>query len=96
MSKQDWIVSVFKRDRRCKSGERFIAKYPFSGMDREAVNRELLELSAALYPMRDGWRFDVQPRYATVRNLMTGKDVQIEASERGGPCDPGLERYWSM
>jgi hypothetical protein len=39
MMKQDWIVSVYKIDRRCKAGERFIAKYPFSGMDRDAVGR---------------------------------------------------------
>jgi hypothetical protein len=96
MMKQDWIVSVYKIDRRCKAGERFIAKYPFSGMDRDAVGRELRELTAQLYPAKDGWRFDVQERYATVRNLMTGAMVEIEASERGGPCDPSMERYWSM
>jgi hypothetical protein len=91
----DWIVAVYKADKRCKAGERFVAKYPFSGMDRAAVELEMLELTG-LYPVRDGWRFDVQERYATVVNLMTGKPVQIEASERGGPCDPSMERYWSM
>jgi hypothetical protein len=96
MSKTDWIVSVYKTDRRCKTGERFVARYPFSGMDRATVERELRELAVQLYPKKSGWRFDVQERYATVRNLMTGSDVQIEASERGGPCDPSMERYWSM
>lgn len=94
--KTDWIVAVYKRDRRCKAGERFVAKYPFSGMDRDTVARELRELTAQLYREADGWRFDVQERYATVRSLMTGELVQIEASERGGPCDPSMERYWSM
>jgi hypothetical protein len=60
------------------------------------VARELRELTAQLYREADGWRFDVQERYATVRSLMTGELVQIEASERGGPCDPSMERYWSM
>lgn len=32
----------------------------------------------------------------TVTNLMTGKPVQIEAGQRGGPCDPSTERYWAM
>ena len=32
----------------------------------------------------------------TVKNLMSGKPVQIRASERGGCCDPSTERYWSM
>lgn len=62
MNKQDWIVSVYKKDKRCKSGERFVAKYPFSGMDRDAVLRELRELAFDLYPVIQGWRFDVQPR----------------------------------
>ncbi len=93
---KNWTVTVYKRDGRTKAGERLVAKYPFVGMDRDAVERELRELSAQLYPKRDGWRFDVQPRYVTVKNLMTGEDVLLEASERGGPCDPSTERYWTM
>ena len=27
---KDWLVSVYKTDKRCKAGERFVAKYPFS------------------------------------------------------------------
>lgn len=96
MSKQDWIVTVYKTDRRCKSGERFVNQYPFSGRDREGIERELGELTAQLYPKKNGWRFDVQPRYVTVKSLMTGQDVQIEASAVGGPCDPSTERYWSV
>jgi hypothetical protein len=95
MAKKDWTVAVYKTDRRCKAGERFIAKYPFSGMDRETVDRELKELSAQLYPAKDGWRFDVQERYMTVRSLMTGKEVQIEA-DTPWCCNPASESYWSM
>lgn len=91
-----WTVTVYKRDARCKLGERKVAKYPFVGMDREGLERELRELTAQLYPKKDGWRFDVQPRYVTVKNLMTGELVQIEAEQRGGPCDPSMERYWTM
>jgi len=32
----------------------------------------------------------------TVKNLMSGKDVQIRASDRGTCVDPSTERYWSM
>ena len=31
-----------------------------------------------------------------VINMMSGNPVTIKASERGGPCDPSTERYWSM
>lgn len=32
----------------------------------------------------------------TVKSLMTGKDVVINEQDRGGPCDPSTERFWSM
>jgi hypothetical protein len=93
--KQDWTVSVFKIDRRCRAGERFVAKYPFTGMDRATVERELRELTQQLYPKKDGWRFEVNPATKIVRNLMTGKDVEI-AYDTPRSCDPSTELYWSM
>jgi len=95
MSKQDWTVAVYKADKRCKAGERFVAKYPFNNMDRATVDRELRELAAQLYPAKSGWRFDVQERYMTVKSLMTGKDVQIPA-DTPWCCNPASETYWSM
>jgi hypothetical protein len=92
--KQDWIVTVYKTDRRCKTGERFVSKYPFKGMDRETVERELRELTVQLYPQKSGWRFDVQPAMKTVKNLMTGKEVEI-ASDTPWCCNPASEAYWS-
>ena len=35
-------------------------------------------------------------KMVTVKNLMSGTEIQIRASERGGCCDPSTERYWSM
>lgn len=32
----------------------------------------------------------------TVKNMMSGKEVQIKQQDVGGPCDPSTERYWSM
>ena len=93
--KQDWIVSVYKADKRTKTGERFVSKYPFKGMDRDTVERELRELTVQLYPKKDGWRFDVQPATKIVKNLMTGKDVEI-ASDTPWCCNPSSETYWSM
>ena len=37
----------------------------------------------------------LEPTVETV-NLMSGKKVKIQASQKGGCCDPGTERYWSM
>jgi hypothetical protein len=93
--KQNWIVNVYKKDRRTKSGERFVAKYPFSGMARDTVERELRELTAQLYPQKDGWRFEVNPATKIVRNLMSGKEVEIDY-DTPRSCDPSSELYWSM
>ena len=92
---QNWIVRVYKQDRRCKAGERFVAEYAFLAVDRAALDRELQDLTVQLYPKSQGWRFDVQERYVTVKSLMTGEPVQIQAKNQGGPCDPSTERYWS-
>jgi hypothetical protein len=32
----------------------------------------------------------------TVKNLMSGVDVEIRRSERGTCVDPSTERYWTM
>ena len=93
--KQDWIVTVYKRDRRTKAGERFVSRYPFKGMDRATVERELLALSQQLYPAAAGWRFEVTPATRTVKNLMTGELVEI-AWDTPRSCDPSSELYWSM
>lgn len=39
---------------------------------------------------------DFYRRKATVKNLMTGKDVEIPKTSVGTVCDPSTERYWSM
>jgi hypothetical protein len=31
-----------------------------------------------------------------VKSIMTGKMVTIPLENRGGPCDPSMERYWTM
>lgn len=31
-----------------------------------------------------------------VKSLMSGQMVSIPLENRGGPCDPSTERYWSM
>jgi antitoxin component of MazEF toxin-antitoxin module len=34
--------------------------------------------------------------FVTVKNLMSGKDVTIKASDQGTCVDPSTETYWSM
>jgi fructose-1,6-bisphosphatase/inositol monophosphatase family enzyme len=40
--------------------------------------------------------FDQLDVMVEVKNLMSGRPVQIRKSDRGGCCDPSTERYWTM
>jgi hypothetical protein len=87
-----YSVKVFKKDRRTKAGERLYFKMDYNTDDRSMLEHVLkLTWSAA-----QGFRVEVNPTNVVVKNLMSGEDVTIRAEDRGGPCDPSMERYWSM
>ena len=92
--KQDYTLYIYKRDARCKKGERLFSTTVYTGRDDNGMRREVAELFP-LYRPEDGWRFEWTPAYKTVRNLMSGKDVQI-AHDTPRSCDPSSELYWSM
>jgi len=48
-----------------------------------------------LYKATEGWRMEYVPTMKTVRNLMSGKDIQIP-HDTPRSCDPSSELYWSM
>jgi len=48
-----------------------------------------------LYPATKGWRFEYVPTMKTVRNLMSGVDIQIP-HDTPWACNPASETYWSM
>ena len=64
------------------------------------------KISVAAWNRRsNGFNYDIMEEtefnekyngYVTVKNMMSGKDVQIRAQDVGGCCDPSTERYWSM
>ncbi len=94
MSKQDYTMYIYKADRRCKTGERLFSTTVWQNRDEAGMRREANELYD-LYPATKGWRFEYHPTMVTVKNLMTGKDIQID---RDTPwcCNPASETYWSM
>ena len=92
--KQDYTMYIYKRDARCKTGERLFSTTVYTGRDDNGMRREVAELFP-LYRPEDGWRFEWTPAYKTVRNLMSGKDVQI-AHDTPRSCDPSSELYSSM
>lgn len=87
---------VFKADRRVKSGERFVKSYDYPSYSGNAMMDEIYSLKQRLYRPVDGWRLEFEPMTVIVKSLMTGKDVEIDYRDLGGPCDPSTERHWSM
>jgi hypothetical protein len=92
--KQDFTMYIYKLDKRTKSGERLVSTTVWKDRDAESIEREVYELHIHHYP-RGVFRIEAFPTMKTVKNLMTGKDIQIE---RDTPrcCDPSSELYWSM
>ena len=35
-------------------------------------------------------------QFVNVKNILSGKIVRIRREDRGGPCDPSMERFHSM
>jgi hypothetical protein len=92
--KQDYTMYIYKADKRTKSGERLFSTTVWTDRTAEAMRRECNELYD-LYPATKGWRFEYHPTQVTVKNLMTGKDVEIDR-DTPWSCNPASETYWSM
>ena len=92
--KQDYTMYIYKLDKRTKSGERLVSTTFWTGRDEAGIEREVKELHIHHYP-RGVFRIEALPKMKTVKNLMTGKDIQID---RDTPwcCNPASETYWSM
>lgn len=92
--RQDYTMYIYKTDRRTRTGERLIHTSVWNRESDASMKRECNEL-ADLYPASSGYRFEYHPKMKTVKNLMSGKDVQID---RDTPwcCNPASETYWSM
>lgn len=89
-----YTLIIHKFDRRTKEGLRPVGTYHFDRKDDAAMDREVRELRA-LYP-ESQFRISYNPRFCTVKSLMTGEELQIPREDRGGCCDPSMERYWTM
>lgn len=91
---RDWILRVYKQDGRCKSGQRLQGEYTYEDRDSKYIDSEVEHLAKHLYPAPK-FRIVVQAKNKIVKNLMTGKDVEI-AADTPLCCDPSSETYWSL
>ncbi len=94
MSKTNYTMYIYKADRRTKSGERLVSTTVWQHRDEAGMKRECAELFD-MYPARLGFRFEFHPTMKTVKNLMTGQDIEIDR-DTPWSCNPASETYWSM
>lgn len=60
MTKQNWTMYIYKRDRRCKTGESLFSTTVWRNRDAATMRRECNELYE-LYPATKGFRFECLP-----------------------------------
>jgi hypothetical protein len=92
--KQDYTLYIYKADRRTKTGERLYSTTVWTGTDDNGMRRTVADLFPT-YKIEDGFRFEWFPAMKTVRNLMSGVEIQIP-HDTPRSCDPSSELYWSM
>lgn len=93
-SRQDYTLYIYKTDRRTRSGERLFSTTVWRDQTDSTMQREVNELHLHHYP-RGQFRMEFCPTMKTVRNIMTGKDIQI-SHDTPMCCDPSSERFWTM
>jgi hypothetical protein len=59
------------------------------------MENEVRGLRAQLYPTLAGFRIEFVPTMKTVKNLMSGVEVEIP-HDTPRACDPSSELYWTM
>ena len=90
MTKQDFTLYAYKADKRSKSGEKLVSTRVLKDMDEKTM-QAIVEVGLTMNP---NFRFEYFPTMVTVKNLMTGKNIQIDR-DTPWSCNPASESYWS-
>jgi hypothetical protein len=86
-----YTVEIYKKDKRCKSGERLVSKN-----DYNTDNLSMLEHTVKnTYRQLHGFRYEIHETYVTRTNLMGGAEYK-ERYDTPRYCSPSSEAYWSM
>ena len=75
---------------------RMVKMFPTKRGANIARTRLHNKIGGEVYTVMSVADFNKTDRKVKVQNLLTGKPVEINESDRGGCCDPSTERYWSM
>jgi len=91
MTKMDYTVRGYKADKRLKCGEKLVFVTTVKDVTEDAV-KAVVETCAKMNP---DTRYEYTAAMMKVKNLMTGKEVEIP-SDTPWCCNPASETYWSM
>jgi hypothetical protein len=93
--KQDYTLYVSKSDGRTRSGWRAVSTQVLTDRTEQDMQVVARTLNAFYADQRGLYQIEYYPAKITVKNLMTGADVEID---RDTPwcCNPASETYWSM
>jgi hypothetical protein len=94
MERKDYTIKVFKFDKRCKTGEKFMARYEYCNKTDDEMLAEIMDLTSKLYPASK-FRFELHETWVTRVNMMSGKEYK-ERFDTPHYCSPSNESYWSM
>ena len=92
----NYTLEVFKKDRRTKSGERWVKSYSYENTSAEAMAAEVRDLRRTTHRPQDGWRLAWHATTVQVVSLASGRLVEIDYDSVGTAQDPSQERYWSL
>ena len=93
--KVNHTLYIYKADKRTKTGERLLSTTVWQNRDAAEMDREVRELEYQTWPKSQGYRMEFVPTMKTVKNLMSGVEIEI-AHDTPRSCDPSSELYWSM
>lgn len=82
----DYTVEVYKLDKRVKGGMKLIAKYDYTAVTLDQVER--------MHPRRPRYIDKIVETYVERKNFMTGV-VYKERYDVPYTCSPSSETYWS-
>jgi len=96
MELKSYTITLYKKDARCKDGKTKIwyADFLDQSIEQHIANLKETERLARVY--MDPRKIIIESKeFRNVKNLMTGKEMQI-AADTPLCCDPSSETFWSM
>ncbi len=96
MERKSYTITLYKKDARCKDGKTKVWYADFLDQSIEQHIANLQETEQIASKFMDPRKIIIESKeFRNVKNLMTGKDMQI-AADTPHCCDPSCETYWSM